>query len=100
VSVYGIDPTSSDAGPSIDPLEKPTKCPRQLMVVVVVLAAAANAKTEQLPEDEDPVVVPLEAVGEGVQVTGMVGAVLRGNVGRRRWLLSWRHRLLIWTRVW
>jgi hypothetical protein len=44
-------------------------------VVVGVSAAAADAETEQLPEDEDPVVVPLEGAGEGVQGIAVVGVV-------------------------
>jgi hypothetical protein len=62
---------------------------------VAVGAAVADAETEQLPEYEVPVEVPLEGADEGVQVTGV--DVVDDGVGRRRWLLTWRHQLLIWT---
>jgi hypothetical protein len=45
-------------------------------------------------------VVPLEGADEGVQVTGMRGDVVDGNVGRLRWLLTWVHQLLRWTHGW
>jgi hypothetical protein len=44
--------------------------------VVGVSAAATDSEAEQLPEDEGPVVVPLEGAGEGVQVTGVGGDVV------------------------
>jgi hypothetical protein len=66
--VVGDDLRSSDAGPSTDPLKKLTNCLLQPMEVAVgASATAADAETERLPEDEGPVVVPLEGAGEGVQ---------------------------------
>jgi hypothetical protein len=53
-------------------------------------AAAGDAEAEQLPENEGPVVVPLEGVGEGVQMMGMDDEVVDVGVGRRCWLLTWR----------
>jgi hypothetical protein len=44
-------------------------------------AAAADSETEQLPEFEGPVVMPLEGLGEGVQVMGMGGYEVDGEVG-------------------
>jgi hypothetical protein len=66
--VVGHDSRSSDAGPSTNPHVKLTNCPLQPMGVIVgASAAAADAEIEQLPEDEGPVVVPLEGAGEGIQ---------------------------------
>jgi hypothetical protein len=45
-------------------------------VVVGVSATAADTKTEQLPEDEGLVVVPLEGAGEEAQVRGVGGDVV------------------------
>jgi hypothetical protein len=99
--IVGDDPRSSDAGPSTNPLDKLTNCPLQQMGVAVgASATAADAEIEQLPEDEGPVVVPLEGAGEGVQVTGVLGDVVHGYVGRRRWQLKWRHQLLNKTQGW
>jgi hypothetical protein len=42
--------------------------------------AAADAETDQLPEDEGPVVVPLEGASERAQVT-IVVATLVDDVG-------------------
>jgi hypothetical protein len=44
-------------------------------VVVGASAAASDTETERLPEDEGPVVLPLEGDGREIQVTGM------GDVG-------------------
>jgi hypothetical protein len=47
-----------------------TNCRLQPMGVAVGASAAeADAQTEQLPEDEGPVVVLLEGAGEGVHRT-------------------------------
>jgi hypothetical protein len=49
-----------------------------------VLLPLMLAQKGQLPEDEGPVVVPLEGAGEGVQVTVEGDVVVDGDVGRRR----------------
>jgi hypothetical protein len=83
------------------PIEKLTNCPLQSVGVVVCASAAAfDTEIEQLPEDGNPVVVPLERAGEGVQATGVGGDVVDGDAGSRRWLLTWRHQLLRWTHGW
>jgi hypothetical protein len=68
--VVGDGPLSSAAGPSTDPLENLTHCPLQPMGVVVGASAdAADADKEQLPEDEDPVVVPFKGDGRERRAT-------------------------------
>jgi hypothetical protein len=48
-----------------------------MAVVVGASATAADSETEQLPEDEGPVVVRLEGADERLQVMGMGGDVKR-----------------------
>jgi hypothetical protein len=63
----------------------------------VLLTLQLSAETDQLPEDEGPVVVPLDGAGEGAMLTG---DVVYGDVGRRRWLLMWGQQLLRWAHGW
>jgi hypothetical protein len=97
--VYRIMSSATILCPKV--LEKLTNCPLQPMGVVVgASATAAHTDKQQLPENEVPVVVPLEGAGEGVQATGVGSDVVDGDIGRRRWLLTWRHQLLRWTHGW
>jgi hypothetical protein len=79
VSKYVIGDDPPEASPSANPVEKLTNCPLQPMWVAVgASAAAADAETEQLPEDEGPVAVPFEGASGGVQATGVGSVIPRG----------------------
>jgi hypothetical protein len=67
-------------------------------VVKDVSAAAVDAETGQLPEDEGPMVVPIQGVGEGAQVAGAGGYVVDDGLQLTADLEppSWRYQLLIW----